>query len=94
MSIVATAPNGQVYKASTQTLRLPSRTDGGSVTKIDSLYGAFLVGTSTKSSDVAPLFPYSYYLNGKWLAESPNNMAVLKDHGYNVLHIIPASGLG
>lgn len=94
VSIVATAPNGQVYKASTQTLRLPSRTDGGSVTKIDGLYGALLVGTSTKSSNVAPLFPYSYYLDGKWLAESPNNMAVLKDHGYNVLHIIPASGLG
>ena len=97
VSIVATGPDGQVYKASTQTLRLPSRTDGGSVTKIDSLYGALLVDNSTtKSADASstPLFPYSYYLDGKWLAESPAYMAVLKDHGYNVLHIIPAGGLG
>ena len=29
-----------------------------------------------------------------WLAESPKNMEVLKNYGYNVLHIVPAGELG
>ena len=85
------------YMASTQFLRLPDRTDGGSVTKIDNLHGALLVNTtesSWKNSVWKPLFPYSFYLNGNWLIENPNNMATFKDYGYNVLHIVPAGGLG
>ncbi|KAK3169701.1 hypothetical protein OEA41_009085 [Lepraria neglecta] len=85
------------YMASTQFLRLPDRTDGGSVTKIDNLHGALLVNTtesSWKNSVWKPLFPYSFYLNGDWLIENPNNMATFRDYGYNVLHIVPAGGLG
>lgn len=88
--------DAHIYIASTKLLRLPSRKDGGGVTKIDSLYGGLLVkftGTSGNGS-WTPIFPYSYYLDGNWLAESPNNMEILKNYGYNVLHIVPAGGLG
>lgn len=98
ISIVAMGPGTHTYMASTQLLRLPRRKDGGSVTKIDSLYGGLLVKTITtpNSSDGAwtPLFPYSYYFDGTWLGQSPKNMEVLRNYGYNVLHIIPAGGIG
>ena len=94
--ITATGLESHSYVASTQVLRLPSRDDGGSVTKIDSLYGGMLVKAAMGTDDGpwTSLFPYSYYLNGQWLAESPNNMEVLKNYGYNVLHIVPGDGLG
>ena len=88
--------DAHVYIASTKLLRLPSRKDGGSITKIDNLYGGLLVtftGTSG-NGPWTPIFPYSYYLDGTWLAESPNNMEIFKNYGYNVLHIVPAGGLG
>ena len=90
--LVASGATGHTYTASTQLLRLPERNDGGSVTKIDSLFGALLV--KDVDSSWKPLFPYSFYLNGNWLAESEDNMAILKVLGYNVLHIVPAGGLG
>ena len=95
ISIFAKPPQGPVYVASTQIVRLPSRTDGGSVTKIDSLYGGLLVKAASEFNGAwTPLFPYSYYLDGKWLAANPDNMENLKNYGYNVLHIVPAGGLG
>ena len=90
ISLMASDTAGYSYTATTQLLRLPGRTDGGSVTKIDNLYGSLL----TKGTIWKPLFPYSFYLNGNWLAEDPNNMARLRSYGYNVLHIVPAGGLG
>ena len=90
--LVASRGTGHTYTASTKLLRLPERNDGGSVTKIDNLFGALLVKDVDKSWK--PLFPYSFYLNGNWLAESQDNMAILKAYGYNVLHIVPAGGLG
>ncbi|KAF6220378.1 hypothetical protein HO133_003510 [Letharia lupina] len=98
LSVVAMDPNNHIYMASTQLLRLPSRSDGGSVTKIDSLHGGLLVKATTISNSSSgawtPLFPYSFYLDGNWLGEDPKNMNVLKNYGYNVLHIVPAGGLG
>ena len=96
ISMVAMGPDTHVYKASTKLLRLPSRTDSESVTKIDSLHGGLLVQATTTSDNYiwTPIFPYSYYLDGAWLAKSSNNMEVLKNYGYNVLHIVPAGGLG
>ena len=90
--LVASGATGHTYTASTQLLRLPKRNDGGSVTKIDNLFGALLVQGVDRSW--TPLLPYSFYLDGNWLAESPENMASFKAYGYNVLHIVPAGGLG
>ena len=90
--LVASGATGRTYTASTQLLRLPQRTDGGSVTKIDNQFGALIVKDMDRSWK--PLFPYSFYLNGNWLAENQDNMAILKARGYNILHIVPAGGLG
>lgn len=96
ISLVAMGPDTHAFTAFTQLLRLPSREDGGSITKIDSLYGGLLVKAPTTSDDLAwtPVFPYSYYLDGTWLGGSSKNMEILKNYGYNVLHIVPAGGLG
>ena len=90
--LVASGATGHRYTAYTQLLRLPKRNDGGSVTKIDKMFGALLV--KDVDGSWKPLLPYSFYLNGNWLAESQNNMAIFKAYGYNVLHIVPAGGLG
>ena len=93
--IVALGPDSRVYRASTTLLRLLNRTDGGSVTKIDNLYGGLLVrATNTSNSAWTSLFPYSFYLDGGWLGRSSQNMRVLKNNGYNVLHIVPGGSLG
>ena len=96
--IVALGPDSRIYRASTTLLRLPNRTDGGSVTKIDNLSGGLLVratNTSNSSQNAwTSLFPYSFYLDGGWLGRSSQNMRVLKNNGYNLLHIVPGGFLG
>ena len=63
--IVITGASGdgaQFYTATTELYYLPSRTDGGSVTKVDNLYGGLLVQDYLKNSTSwTPLFPYTFY---------------------------------
>ena len=89
IAVTATGPNGQTYTAQTSLQRLPSRTDGGSVVKIDNLYGGLMV-QEKGSKGWTPLFPFSFYF-GSGLLE-PDTTAVLTEWvnmGYNILHIIP-----
>lgn len=98
ISLVAWGPGRKSYTAFTKFMRLPNRTDGGSTTKIDNLYGGLHVQTFAAGHDNSaswePLLPYSYYLSGEWITNIPGNMATFKDYGYNILHIVPAGGLG
>ncbi|KAJ5246196.1 hypothetical protein N7468_001179 [Penicillium chermesinum] len=80
-----------VYSATTQLHHLPSRTDGGSTTKLDSLFGGLLVQNSD-SSTWRPLFPYSYYASWDSFANSTANVQSFKDQGYNIIHIVPDTG--
>lgn len=105
---------GQTFTAAAQLYRLPTRTDGGSVTKIDQLYGTILVRASAtlnglfsnssislnssgpfpnQNSAWTPFLPYSFYVGGPWMRE-PNSLPSFVSKGYNVLHIIPAGGIG
>lgn len=63
--IVITGASGdgaQFYTATSNLYYLPERTDGGSVTKVDNLYGGLLVQDYlTNSTAWTPLFPYTYY---------------------------------
>lgn len=63
--IVITGASGdgaRFYSSTTQLYYVPERTDGGSVTKVDNLYGGLLVQDYLKNSTAwAPLFPYTYY---------------------------------
>lgn len=85
----------RAYTATTDLYHLPSRTDGGSITKLDSLYGGLLVQDYTKdSSQWSPLLPYSYYVSWDgWLKKSLSNVQSFKDQGYNIIHIVPNAGL-
>lgn len=52
--------NGSIYTAATELVRLPRRTDGGSSTRLDHLYG----GISTQKGNKTEwnlVFPYTYY---------------------------------
>lgn len=52
--------NGTIYTATTQLIRLPQRTDGGSVTRLDHLYGGLSV-LKGNETDWSLIFPYTYY---------------------------------
>lgn len=96
VTLKATRSNGDhVYAATTQIYRLPERTDGGSVTKVDSLYGGLLVQNKTSGSSTwSPLLPYSFYVSWDgWLEKSLSNVQKFKDQGYNIIHIVPNAGL-
>ena len=91
----ASQDGDQSYNAETQLWILPSRSDGGSVTKVDSLYGGLLAqDILTDSTAWTPLFPYSYYVSWDgWLEKSINNVDIFKSYGYNMIHIVPNAGL-
>lgn len=56
--IGASVDGSQSYTATTELFYLPARTDGGSVVKLDNLYGGLLVQEYlSNSSDWTPLFP-------------------------------------
>ncbi|KAJ5678004.1 uncharacterized protein N7477_003637 [Penicillium maclennaniae] len=85
---------GRVYTATTNLYHLPERTDGGSITKLDSLYGGLLVQDYADDSSWSPLLPYSYYVSWDgYLEKSLSNIQSFKDQGYNIIHIVPDAGL-
>lgn len=62
--VITGAPGdgAQFYTATTELFYLPDRTDGGSVTKIDDLYGGLLVQDYLQASKPwTQLFPYTFY---------------------------------
>ncbi|KAJ5945797.1 hypothetical protein N7454_002636 [Penicillium verhagenii] len=95
VTLKATLPGShQSYTATTSLYHLPTRTDGGSITKVDSLYGGLSVQSQTDSSTWTPLLPYSYYVSWDgWLEKSLDNVQKFKDDGYNIIHIVPNAGL-
>ncbi|TVY90973.1 hypothetical protein LAWI1_G006562, partial [Lachnellula willkommii] len=97
ISIIGSSGDGNhSYVATTQLYRLPDRSDGGSVVKIDSLYGGLLVQNfTTNSTEWTPFFPYTYYaLWDEWVGKSVDTLNVFKSHGYNTIHIVPTGTLG
>lgn len=93
--IKTSAPHcDQVFEAKTQIYRLPRRTDGGSVARVDHLYGGLLFqNTSTNPATWTPIFPYSFYVDwGSYLAGSTENVTKFADLGYNIIHPTPGGG--
>ncbi|KAI9738376.1 MAG: hypothetical protein M1834_008879 [Cirrosporium novae-zelandiae] len=93
--IGASQDGNQSYIAETQLYRLPTRSDGGSITKIDSLYGGLMVQDyTTNSTEWSYLLPYSYYVSWDgWLSLNLSNVEYFKSKGYNIIHIVPNAGL-
>ena len=60
----ASGDGAQAYTASTNFYYLPARTDGGSVTKVDNLYGGLLVQDYLRNATTwTQLFPYTFYVS-------------------------------
>ena len=59
----ASGDGAQSYTATTDLYYLPARTDGGSVTKVDNLYGGLLIQDYLNNSTAwTQLFPYTFYV--------------------------------
>lgn len=96
VTLTAAKGNGKrVYSASSKIYRMPMRTDGGSITKLDSLYGGLLVQDYiSNSKSWTPIFPFSFFVSWDgWLEKSLDNVRKFKDRGYNIMHIVPNAGL-
>ncbi|KAE9961843.1 hypothetical protein BLS_001260 [Venturia inaequalis] len=84
----------QTISTKTQVYRLPKRTDGGSVTKLDNLYGGLLVQEKLKNGSTTwkSIFPYSFYTDwGNYLID-PANLTAFANLGYNIIHPTPGGG--
>lgn len=55
-----TQANDTVFTASTKLYKLPKRTDGGSVTRLDNLYGGLSVRKGVET-EWSLIFPFTYY---------------------------------
>lgn len=78
----------------TQVYKLPKRTDGGSVTKLDNLYGGLLVQQRLQNGSLSwkSIFPYSFYTDwGNYLID-PANLTAFANLGYNIIHPTPGGG--
>ncbi|EED13907.1 conserved hypothetical protein [Talaromyces stipitatus ATCC 10500] len=97
ITVVATVSHGNTeskMKANTELYRLPQRTDGGSATRLDHLYGGLAV-MKGKDTEWTPIFPYTYYV--QWSLYWDANISTLDEfasRGYNVIHIVPTGALG
>ncbi|OMP84408.1 hypothetical protein BK809_0000189 [Diplodia seriata] len=92
----ASRDGNQSYLATTTLHKLPARTDGGSVAKLDKLYGGiYTQDYLANSSAWTALLPYSFYVSWDgWLENSiVANTRAFKDHGYNIIHVVPNAGL-
>ncbi|KAK3081311.1 hypothetical protein LTS18_008101 [Coniosporium uncinatum] len=90
--VASSRDGGQAFVATTQLYYLPVPPNGGSVTKLDSLYGGLQVQDYLKDSTVwQPLFPYSFYVSwGGWLVnDTLARTRLFKDLGYNIIHVVP-----
>ncbi|KAL9579559.1 MAG: hypothetical protein Q9212_005036 [Teloschistes hypoglaucus] len=85
--------NGKIYKANTELYYLPVLERPQSIARLDTLYGGLHV--KRDESEWEAVFPYSFYLDGAWLASNPDHLKQFSNMGYNILHIVPGGqGIG
>lgn len=93
ITLELTKADGRKFTANTQLYHLPTPKGPQSTARIDSLYGGLQV--KTDGLDWKTVLPYSFYLDGAWLASDPGNLKKFSDLGYNILHIVPGGdGIG
>ncbi|KAK5123126.1 hypothetical protein LTR85_003324 [Meristemomyces frigidus] len=83
-----------IYYPSTQLSKLPRRTDNGSVTRVDHLYGGLAV-RKPRDTQWQAFFPYTYYV--QWTLYWNTSVTTLNEFasmGYNVIDIVPTGDLG
>ncbi|KAI4104472.1 MAG: hypothetical protein L6R37_003215 [Teloschistes peruensis] len=83
----------KIYKANTELYHLPVPERPQSIARLDTRYGGLHV--KRDESEWEAVFPYSFYLDGAWLASNPDHLRQFSDLGYNILHIVPGGqGIG
>ncbi|TID13108.1 putative glycoside hydrolase subgroup catalytic core [Venturia nashicola] len=93
--IKTSSPNcAQNMSTKTQVYKLPKRTDGGSVTKLDNLYGGLLVQERLQNGSTSwkSIFPYSFYVDWGGYLSDPANLTAFANLGYNIVHPTPGGG--
>ena len=93
-AVATLSGSNSTFYAWTTLLRLPLRTDNGSATRLDHMYGGLAV---RRGEDTAwkPIFSYTYYV--QWSLYWYANLSTLDEFasmGYNVIHIVPTGDLG
>ncbi|KAL8979409.1 MAG: hypothetical protein Q9177_006152, partial [Variospora cf. flavescens] len=85
--------DGTKFRATTELSYLPIPGGPQSFSRIDSLRNALQV--RNEGPYWQTIFPYTFYVSGAWLAESPDNLKKLSSLGYYILHIVPSGdGIG
>ena len=83
------------FTASSRMSYQPPIRNGGSMVRIDNLYGALMVPdhfTSNPTGRNIPLFPYSFYIQWYQFYKEGQMTAIVRDfksRGYNIAHIVP-----
>ncbi|KAL8709250.1 MAG: hypothetical protein Q9220_005993 [cf. Caloplaca sp. 1 TL-2023] len=94
ITLELTKSSGAEFTATTNLFHLPEPVSPQSVSRIDSLSNGLEV-RAPDSADWTPIFPFSYYVSGAWLASDPSNLRKFAEQGYNILHIVPGGeGIG
>ncbi|OCB91484.1 hypothetical protein A7U60_g1259 [Sanghuangporus baumii] len=89
VNCIAQTDDGQTFRSNTTLLRLPNRTDGGSVTKMDLRTGAMLVKNETTNT-WDTLFPLGFYTSfGGYLDTNLTVLDDLKERGITIVHPVP-----
>ncbi|KAL2209673.1 hypothetical protein CC79DRAFT_1271127, partial [Sarocladium strictum] len=84
---------GKEYTATAELFYLPAK-EGGSVVKIDYLYGSLLVRNEKTGGKFVPFFSYGFYNNySGHLNVSVENIEAYIDAGYNAAHPVPGGEL-
>ena len=92
ISIKASTPCGKSFNQKQELYVLPPRTDGGSVAKVDYLYGGLLYQASSNDS-WTQVFPYSFFVDwGGYLAGSAASVSAYAALGFNMIHPTPGAG--
>jgi hypothetical protein len=93
-AVASLKESNSTFYASTSLLRLPLRTDNGSATRLDHIYGGLAVRRGEETA-WKPIFTYTYYV--QWSLYWYTNLSTLDEFasmGYNVIHIVPTGDLG
>jgi hypothetical protein len=86
---LSTAQCAQTFSISTQIYRLPKREDGGSVTKLDYLYGGLHV---QQNESWKPVFPFGFYVDWGGYLMHLDNQHEYAALDYNVVNPVPGGG--
>ncbi|KAF2276616.1 uncharacterized protein EI97DRAFT_45911 [Westerdykella ornata] len=101
VSVIGRSPDAALqtsYSGAATVTVLPERNDGGSVARVDYLFGGIEVRSSLTKGEWKTIYPYSFYTSWDWISSTINsatatkNLATFRANGYNLIHPVPPGG--